>query len=150
MRNAGFGDGNSCQEATTPKAKLLVVDEDLRDMCEYCLMLRERGYEVHCVGSYAEGEACLASEAVDLVIVSQGSAAFEGRCVVERAIEKDRHLPVLVLARSVDMGCYLEAMQLGAFDYLEKPVSASEVLRLVATHVGGRNLAVRRVLECRS
>jgi FixJ family two-component response regulator len=58
---------------------------------------------------------------------------------VERAIEKDRRIPVLVLARSVDMGCYLEAMQLGAFDYLEKPVSASEVVRLVATHIRGRN-----------
>ena len=139
MMNPSLGNSNSCEEAALPKAKLLVVDEDLRDMCEYCGMLRERGYEVHCVCSYAEGAVCLNREPVDLVIVSQGSPGFEGRRVVERAIEKDRRIPVLVLARSVDMGCYLEAMQLGAFDYLEKPVSASEVVRLVATHIRGRN-----------
>jgi DNA-binding NtrC family response regulator len=139
MMNPSLGNSDSCEEAAIPKAKLLVVDEDLRDMCEYCGMLRERGYEVHCVCSYAEGSACLNRESVDLVIVSQGSPAFEGRRVLERAIEKDRHTPVLVLARSADMSCYLEAMQLGAFDYLEKPVSASQVLKLVATHVGSRN-----------
>jgi two-component system response regulator HydG len=139
MMNPTDGNSNSCEEAATPKAKLLVVDEDLRDMCEYCGMLRERGYQVHCVCSYAEGTACLNRETVDLVIISQGSPAFEGRRVVERAIEKDRRIPVLVLARSAEMNCYLEAMQLGAFDYLEKPVSASQVLKLVATHVGNRN-----------
>jgi DNA-binding NtrC family response regulator len=116
-----------------------VVDEDLRDACEYCSMLRRRGYEVQCVCSYARGAACVWNDPVDLVIVNQGSPAFEGRCVVERAIEKDRHTPVLVLARSADMNCYLDAMQLGAFDYLEKPVTAGEILKLVTTHVRGRN-----------
>jgi DNA-binding NtrC family response regulator len=76
---------------------------------------------------------------VDFVVVSQGSPAFEGRCILQRAIEKDRHTPVLVLARSVDMNCYLEAMQLGAFDYLEKPISATEILKLVAAHIRSRN-----------
>jgi DNA-binding NtrC family response regulator len=139
MMNPGVGNGNSCEEAAVRKAKLLVVDEDLRDMSEYCGMLRERGYEVHCVCSYAEGASCLNCEPVDLVIVSQGSPAFEGRRVMERAIEKDRRITVLVLARSVDMGCPLEAMKLGAFDYLEKPVSAGEMLTLVATHIRSRN-----------
>ena len=139
MMKSNVGNSRSCEEAAIPKAKLLVVDEDPRDMCEYCGMLRERGDDVHCVCSYAEGVACLGGESVDLVIVSQGSSAFEGRRVVERAIEKDRRIPVLVLARSVDMGCYLEAMQLGAFDYLEKPISATEILNLVTAHIRSRN-----------
>jgi DNA-binding response OmpR family regulator len=116
-----------------------VVDEDTADACEDCTLLRQYGFEVHRLCSYAGGAACVWKEPVDLVIVSQGSPAFEGRCVVERAIEKDRNTPVLVLARSVDMGCYLEAMQLGAFDYLEKPISASHVLKFVATHIRNRN-----------
>jgi two-component system response regulator (stage 0 sporulation protein F) len=139
MTNPSLGNSSRREEATVPKAKLLVVDEDLRDMCEYSGMLRERGYDVHGVCSYAEGAACLNRESVDLVIVSQGSPAFEGRGVLERAIKKGRHIPVLVLARSVEMGCYLEAMELGAFDYLEKPVSASQFLKLVATHLHNRH-----------
>lgn len=118
-----------------PAGTVLVVEEDRSDMFQYCALLRRRGYRVCCSCSYAEGEACLDSGPVDFVVVSQGSPAFEGRCVLQRAIEKDRHTPVLVLTRAADMNCYLEAMQLGALDYLEKPVSAGELLKLVATHV---------------
>jgi two-component system, NtrC family, phosphoglycerate transport system response regulator PgtA len=118
---------------------LLVVDDDYSDMCAYCRLLRQAGYAVRGCSSYSEGKACLDQEPADLVIVGQGTPAFEGREVLQRAIEKDRHTPVLALTRSVDMNCYLEAMQLGAFDYLEKPVSASQVLDLVAAYLRNRN-----------
>jgi len=55
--------------------------------------------------------------------------------VLERANQIDRHLPVLVVARCLDMQCYLEAMQLGAVDYLAEPVSVQELGRAVETHL---------------
>jgi DNA-binding NtrC family response regulator len=33
------------------------------------------------------------------------------------------------------MPCYLEAMQMGAIDYLEKPVPPADLLRFVRAHV---------------
>jgi DNA-binding NtrC family response regulator len=139
MARKSCDDGGNGPAAETPRAKLLVVDEDISDTCEFCALLRQCGFEVRCLCSYLEGAAYVRNEPVDLVIVSQGTPEFEGRCVVERAIERDRHTPVLVLARCADMNCYLEAMQLGAFDYLEKPVSPGEILKLVATHIRSRN-----------
>jgi len=65
------------------------------------------------------------------VIVSQGTPKFEGSCVVKRAVEVDRSLPVVVVARSLDMGSYIEAMQLGARDYLVEPLTAGETGRLL-------------------
>jgi two-component system, NtrC family, phosphoglycerate transport system response regulator PgtA len=82
--------------------------------------------------------ACLALEVFDLIIVSQRSPNFEGRRVLACAMEKDRRMPVLVLTRSIEMPCYLEAMQLGACDYLEKPLPPSEIGRLVAKFVPTR------------
>ena len=70
-----------------------------------------------------------------LNFVSQGTSNFEGRGVLARAIEQDRHTPVLVLTRSIDMPCYLEAMQLGARDYVEKPLPPSEIGGLVARYL---------------
>jgi FixJ family two-component response regulator len=55
------------------------------------------------------------------VIVSQGTPAFEGRQLLERALRLRPEVPVLVLARVLDIRCYLEAMELGATDYLEGP-----------------------------
>ena len=54
---------------------------------------------------------------------------------MKRVIEIDRRLPVLVLTECLDMDSYLEAMQLGAVDYVEKPLRPDEVARLVETHV---------------
>jgi DNA-binding response OmpR family regulator len=42
--------------------------------------------------------------------------------------------PVVVLTRCLEMSCYLEAMQLGAVDYLEKPLPPAEFERLVTAH----------------
>ncbi len=55
--------------------------------------------------------------------------------MLERAIELDRRLPALVLARSLDMGCYLDAMYLGAVDYFEKSLMPQELLRFVKSHL---------------
>jgi DNA-binding NtrC family response regulator len=41
---------------------------------------------------------------------------------------------VVVLTRCLEMNCYLEAMQLGAVDYLEKPLAPAEFEHLVTTH----------------
>jgi FixJ family two-component response regulator len=60
-------------------------------------------------------------EEFDFAIVGQGSASFEGRCVLERAEEVHRNIPIVVVARCLDIHCYLEAMDLGAVDYLERP-----------------------------
>ncbi len=55
--------------------------------------------------------------------------------MLARAIEKDRHTPVLVVTRSADMPCYLEAIQSGALDYIEKPLSPSEIGKLVRKYL---------------
>jgi DNA-binding NtrC family response regulator len=116
------------------KGKALLVVEEPEALDYYCSLLEGWGYQVRCCHSYEEGMSCLGSEVFDFVMVSQGSRNFEGRCVVERATEIDRHLPVLVVARCLDMGCYLEAMQLGAVDYLAEPVTVSEIGRVLGNH----------------
>jgi len=102
------------------------------------------GFEVKPFTSYQEASRCLEEETPDFVFVNQGSKAFEARGVVESALARDRHTPVVVLAQSLDMGCYLEAMQLGAVDYVEKPLAPAEVEYLVITHSPPRVLGMRR------
>ena len=120
--------------------RVLIVDEDLDDLLYYSAVLQHHGYEVRSIPSYSDGATCLEREDFDLIIVSQGGPNFEGRRVLARAIEKDRRTPVLVFTRSVDMPCYLEAIQSGALDYIEKPLLPSQIADLVArsirTHLG--------------
>jgi len=117
------------------KVKVLLVDDDAGELRLYRLTLEDRGFEVVTCTSFDAGTHCLDKETFDFVLVDQGSVAFEGRTVLDRAMQADRFRPVLVVTRCTDMRCYLEAMQMGAVDYLEKPLPPRDLLRFVETHV---------------
>ena len=91
--------------------------------------------------SYDAALDFLEAERFDLVVLSQGSSAFEGRRVLEHALALDRSTQVLVVAHCLNMSCYLEAMQLGARDYLEEPVSEREMIHVAETCLGSRAVA---------
>jgi len=132
------------QGFTLPRGRALVVDQDSRDLQNYAGVLRRMGFEVRPFTNYQEASRSLDEETPDFVFVNQGSAAFEARGVVVRALARNRRTPVVVLAHSLDMGCYLEAMQLGAVDYVEKPLAPDEMEHLVTTHWQPRALMIGR------
>ena len=101
--------------------RVLLVCDGLWEFPFYGGILSALGYDFVMCSSYEEGARRVEMEDFDCVIVGQGSASFEGRCVLERAAEMQRKVPVVVVARSLDIRCYLEAMELGAVDYLERP-----------------------------
>ena len=117
-----------------PRGKVLLVDEDVKDLDYYCAILQERGYQVCIFASHAKALSNLERESFDIVVVSQGGRGFEGHCVLECAMRIDRRTPVLVITRCRDMHCYLEAMQLGAVDYLEKPIAPLELAQVMETY----------------
>jgi DNA-binding response OmpR family regulator len=118
-----------------PQRKVLLVDQETSDRERYAQHLRDRGLAVRACSSYEESERCLERERFDLVIVDQGGPAFEGRAVAARSMMKDRRVPVLVTTRHHNMAAYMEAMQLGAADYLEKPIPIHEFLWRIGTHL---------------
>ena len=116
--------------------KVLVIEEDPRDRDRFSRVLRKHGFDVKACDSITEGVRLLEEGHFDFILVEQGSKAFEGRQVLERVLAIDRRLPTVVLTRCVDMQCYLEAMQMGAVDYLEKPLlSEIDIVRVVETHL---------------
>jgi two-component system C4-dicarboxylate transport response regulator DctD len=123
------------------KPRVLLVDEDLDDLWRYSAFLYDQGYQVRAIPSFADGAACVESEDFDLIVVSQGSPSFEGRLVLARAIERNRWARVLVLTRAIEVPCYIEAIQSGALDYMEKPLPPSEIGQLVRRYVRTRSAA---------
>ena len=118
-----------------PQQRVLLVDQEAGDRERYAQHLRDRGLWVRACSSYEEGERWLERERYDLVIVDQGGPEFEGKVIAARSIMKDRRVPVLVITRHHHMAAYVEAMQLGAADYLEKPIPIHEFLWRVGTYL---------------
>ena len=129
------------QQRPVTRGNVLVVDDDTADLVYYRTVLQRAGCAVVTCSSYDQGLECLEAEHFDLVVLSQGSCSFEGRRVLEKAIAIDRGGQVLVVARVLNMSCYLEAMQLGARDYLEEPVPEQDMIRAAETCLTSRAVA---------
>ena len=100
---------------------VLLIIENPFDLILYATALRDRGYETRMCASPGEGINILETESVSLVIVGQDTPTFEGRQVLEYSLRLHPEVPVVVVARILDIHSYLEAMELGASDYLEWP-----------------------------
>ena len=122
--------GAKARPERIPARKVLVVDENPRDLLACVNTLTRNGYRVSACNSFEEGTRQL-DAGFDLIILSQGTADFESQSLLERLIEIDRRVPVVVVTRSVNMGCYLDAMQLGVRDYVAKPLTPEQLLRIV-------------------
>ena len=122
-------------------ARILLVNEDPRDLSCYATILRRAGCRVRASSSFADGARRLAREPYDLILLDQGNGGFKGRKVLAKAMAIDPELRVLILARSHDHACYLEAMLSGALDYLEGDLSAARIVALLETFIpgGGQN-----------
>jgi len=99
----------------------LLLFEEPQDLERYGAILCTLGCRLLMCRSGDEAVQALENENVSFVIISQGTRAFEGRQVLEKSLQLHPRVPVLVIARVLDMQCYLEAMDLGASDYLERP-----------------------------
>jgi two-component system, NtrC family, phosphoglycerate transport system response regulator PgtA len=121
--------------------RVLLVDEDRNDLNSYFKLLDQAGYAVQPSTSYVDAYCRLGAEPYDFIIANQGSDGLEWKAVVERAREVPQHPPVLVMTRCHDMSSYRQAMELGAVDYLEKPVKPADLINLVQTHLAGEGRA---------
>lgn len=127
------------QKATfLPVRKFLIVDNDHDALHRFTVILHDQGYEVQACNSYSEALECLGTGTYDFILVDQGSPDFEGRVVLDRAIEINRNTPVLVVSRFLDMACYLDAMYMGAVDYVVKPIPGASLARIIGTHLPQR------------
>lgn len=123
---------SSSNVATSPpKRKILLVDENARDLGFHSTVLRQLDCEVVACRSYEEALYRLDSVKFDFAVIDQGGPQFKGRCIFERFALLGRQVPAVVIADYAEIPVYLDAMELGAVDYLEKTPHPSELVRLI-------------------
>lgn len=114
-------------------ARLLLVEdrESLRRMLERALA--GEGHEVSAVDDVAPARARLAApEPIDLVLTDLQLPSGSGLEVVAESRRLRPATPVVVLTAFGTVASAVEAMKLGAVDFLEKPVELDQLFALVA------------------
>ncbi len=125
--------------------RVLVIDDDPDALALIRLMLRRRGYEVETAPGGVEAlEFLAANELPDLILLDLMMPFMDGHevCTRLRADPRTASLPVIVLTAKSQVSSRMEAMELGADDYIVKPVHPDELTACIR-HVLERKTQAR-------
>jgi two-component system phosphate regulon response regulator OmpR len=113
---------------TTPKTRILVVDDDARLRELLNRYLAEQGYAVRSVADAAEMNRQLARERYDLMILDLMLPGEDGLSVCRRLRGGGETLPIIMLTAKGDDVDRIVGLELGADDYLPKPFNPRELV----------------------
>ncbi|MCA9692548.1 MAG: sigma-54-dependent Fis family transcriptional regulator, partial [Myxococcales bacterium] len=126
---------------TEPQARILLVDDEPNLRKVLGALLRQQGLEVH---AEEDGEAALArvrsapSQTFDAVITDLRMPRLDGIGLLKALNSHEPNLPVIVLTAHGSVDSAVEAVKLGAFDYLEKPFDRDQIHQVVEKAIATR------------
>jgi DNA-binding NtrC family response regulator len=141
MATTKADDRISTERSPFAGVKILVVGWDAASLKYYQDILEGMGLNVITRTSHAAGVACLDQYEISLVLLNQGSPAFEGRRIIEYIRANGHHTSVLVVTRQYDQNIAHEALGQGALGYLEEPVSIAKISYLIKTYFDTQRLS---------
>ena len=123
------------------RGRLLIVEDrdSLRRMLERAL--GQEGYEVAAAADGRAGIRLLGERAFDFVLTDLKLPDVSGLEVLEASRTAQPRVPVVVLTGYGTVGTAVEAMKLGAYDFLEKPLEIDDLSRLIERAIGERGEA---------
>jgi two-component system response regulator PilR (NtrC family) len=134
------------------KARILVVDDEksMRDLLS--ITLEKEGYDVLTAAGGEPAIEALHRESVDAVITDLRMPKVDGLQVLRVAKEISPDTAVIVITAVASTETAVEAMKLGAYDYITKPFKLDEVNLIVRNalerkRLRDENLYLRRQLE---
>jgi len=113
-------------------AKLLVIDDE-KNVC-YSLekALTSAELDVVCANTATEGLERVRSESPDAILLDVRLPDFSGLEAYGRIREIDPRLPVIMITAHSTTETAIEAMKMGAYEYLLKPVDLQQLRQVVA------------------
>ena len=116
------------------REKILVVEDEKSIAHFISTVLTTNGYETMQARSGAEAQSMISSHCPDLIILDLGLPDMDGLEVL-RSLRSWSSLPVVVVSARTHERDKVDALDLGADDYLTKPFGTDELLARVRTAI---------------
>jgi len=120
-------------------AKILIIDDESSIRSTLAGILADEGHKTTLCESGEEGLAVFAREEFDLIVLDLWLGGVDGMTVLERMKSADT-TPVIVISGHGSVDSAVRATRLGAYDFLEKPLSLERVLLTVSHALADRKL----------
>jgi sigma-B regulation protein RsbU (phosphoserine phosphatase) len=123
--------------------RILVIDDEAIVRDSIVAYLEDSGFDVIQAENGLDGVACFNSQRPDIVLCDLRMPSMDGLAVLKQINAKDPNTPFIVVSGAGVMADVVEALRLGASDYLIKPIIDLEVLE----HSVVRNLKQLRLMQ---
>ena len=115
------------------KAKILIIDdeEDIRESLTD--ILRDEGYEIVVAENALKAKEIKSKFRFDLILLDIWMPDCDGISLLKQwAKEKEINCPVIMMSGHGTIDTAIEATKIGAFDFLEKPISLQKLLKTIS------------------
>ncbi|MGE3844397.1 MAG: sigma-54-dependent transcriptional regulator [Vicinamibacterales bacterium] len=122
------------------KASILIVDDEAGVRTALSGVLRDEGYRVEAVGT---GEGCLdlvSRQPFDLVILDIWLPGLDGLMTLERLRQRRVDVQIVMISGHGSIEAAVRAIKMGAFDFVEKPLSLDKTVLVVRNALRQRQL----------
>jgi DNA-binding NtrC family response regulator len=125
--------------------RLLVVDDEVELQRALCDTLADEGYEVVGASNGQEGLRALEKHDFDVLLSDLMMPGMDGIQLLRKAIEMDPNLVGVIMTGQGSVPTAVEAMKVGAFDYLLKPFNLQTMRPILARAMDVRRLRMENV-----
>ena len=121
-------------------ARIMIVDDEepIRDSLQG--LFEDEEYLVVSAASGEEAVARLRKQPVDCVLLDIWMPGIDGLETLSRIQQMDAHLPVIMMSGHATIDTAVRATRLGAFDFVEKPLSFDRLMIIVRNAVQKRRM----------
>ena len=127
------------------KESILIIEDEKIVRVSLADMLKAEGYTVLTAEDGASGLLALGQGDFSLLITDVRLPDVSGIGVLKKAVQDNPALPVIVMTAYGTIDDAVEAMRLGAFDYITKPFAMDELLIVVRRALAARQLTEENI-----
>ena len=121
-------------------AKILIIDDE-KEICSLLEKILTRdGYTVMSETDPIRGLAIIKKENPDCVLLDLKMPNMDGIEVLDEINRMNKHIGVIMITGHGDVENALEAMKLGAYDYIAKPFDVDFILSLTKRYLKSRKV----------
>ena len=115
------------------KAEILVVDDNADIRFLICNILSEQGYIVRSAANYDQAVNEINAKLPDLAVVDikLDKGDKDGIDLLKILMDKNKEIPVIMISGHANVQVAVEAIRIGAYEFVEKPFSTEKLLNYV-------------------
>ena len=115
------------------KTEILVIDDNADIRFLICNILQENNYSVRSAANYEQAINEINNRLPNMAIVDikLDKGDKDGIDLLKLLVEKDKSLPVIMISGHANVQVAVEAIRLGAYEFVEKPFSSEKLLNYV-------------------